>query len=102
MRLSGLCWGQSVSLHPRGPSLGQREPLFWLRLGIHECRAIVPLWRRGWSNQNRESLEDRVFPREQRALVLGRPLEGLLHPQSPEPNKGGSLSSITRVHDPQQ
>lgn len=32
----------------------------------------------------------------------GVALGGLLHPQSPRPNEGGSLPRITRLRDPQE
>lgn len=90
---------------PGGPlQAGQRGPPFGMvpQAGRSQVLGYCHLIEEWVVKSEPGGSEDKVFPGAQRALVLGRPLGGLLHPQSPEPNKGGPLSSITCLHDPQQ
>lgn len=80
----------------RGTFPRQREPLLGVGApGWSFTNVGLLSLARGEGGQIR-SVESRgqCLPQRTETLSPGRPPRGLLHPQSPKPNKGGSLSSI--------
>lgn len=81
---------------PRGTFPGQREPLLgvgapgWSFTNV----GLLSLARAEGGQIRSVGSRGQCLPQRTETLSPRRPPRGLLHPQSPEPNKGGSLSSV--------